>query len=186
MQTVKILIMIVLPIIVIVIVLGLKALGRLVHARNKVDHSWMALEEAFSKRRDLIPIVIKILHDHNDKYSNDFDKAAQGAIQLASPRDQETVLSRLFMQLGALQVADNRSLIDDASFQEFLLMLGRVEDDIQRYHKEYNEAVINYNALFKIFPTSLISEIMDFEREKPFDMKYATERPPDENLKSLL
>jgi len=157
---------------------GFKAFSRLTMARNASGDAWSKLQDQLQKRRDLIPVFIRLFRERSDKELGVFEsmdklyQAGLGGWNMDQLSANETLLSQNF-RLLLKQAESVPEVSSGGDFHHACTELGMTEDYIKTLAQQYNKAVRDYNNLLKGFPYHFLAQEFDFEPEEQFDMEYA-------------
>lgn len=163
----------------VVVAIGLIGFTRLTGARNLVDELLAEVNTHLGDRHDLIPALVERAREYAEEEPAVFDALGQvrthcmnvGGMQ--GKMEAETACTGHLKQFLSL-AGCVPPLMQDRHFAENLERLGKTETEIARTVGEYNAAVRNYNALLETGITGLVSGLLSFRPESPFEVKLVT------------
>jgi LemA protein len=157
-----------------------------------VKKSWSQVENQYQRRSDLIPNLVSTVKG----YANFEAQTLQAVIEARSKATQTTVdVSKLSMEniqqfeqaQGALSGALSRLLVTverypdlkaNQNFMDLQKQLEGTENRISVERKNFNEAVNDYNAYIRRFPTNLFVGIFGFSQKGYFQATQGAEKAP--------
>lgn len=189
----------VLAVIVIVVVLvllgGCGSYNKLVGLKQQVDKSWADVQNAYQRRADLIPNLVRTVEG-----AANFEKGTLTAViearqqvtkvQLdpnAAPSDPQA-LQRFQQTQDQLSGALSRLLVvverypelkANANFQELQAQIEGTENRIAVERRKFNETVQPYNTAVKSLPTVLFAGLMGFSPQPYFAASEGADKAPE-------
>jgi LemA protein len=169
----------------------------LVQMDEKVNQSWAQVENQYQRRADLIPNLVKTVEGYADFEKSTLvevtelrSKVGQIKISADDLADEEKFKKFQMAQdelSGALSrllvVAENYpQLKANESFLNLQTQLEGTENRIAVERKKYNEAVQEYNASIRSFPTLITAKIFGFKEKQYFKAVPGSEKVPDVNF----
>jgi LemA protein len=170
--------------IVVVLALGtVTCRNSLVNREAEVDGAWAQVENVLQRRADLIPNLVETVKGfaaHEKEVITAVSDAraklagARGPEQAAAAdRQLDTALSRL------LVVVENYpQLKANENFTRLQDELAGTENRIATERKRYNDAVRDYNAAIRRFPTNLAAGTFGFSAKQYFQAAEGAEKVP--------
>ena len=163
----------------IVILWGITAYNRLVHARIHKDEAWSGILVQLKRRHDLVPNLAASasgLAEHEKDLMNSVTqaRAAQGS---GSVREISQAEGKLSQTLGRfIAVAENYPQIKaDTACNKLMEELSSLEEDLQMARRYYNGTVRDYNVMTQSFPSALIAKLTGFSKADFFELDSAEE-----------
>jgi LemA protein len=166
--------------IVLVIVLALAAwaiasYNRLVRARVRIDEAWAQIDTQLQRRHDLIPNLVETVKGYAAHERTTFEEvtaARAKAISVQGPADLADAENQLTQALGRLlAISENYpQLKADANFRQLQEELAHTENMVAGSRGHYNASVRAYDEARKVFPTSVIAGMFNFEDREYFEV----------------
>jgi LemA protein len=161
-----------LALIIILVFWAIGLYNGLVRLRNQVRNAWSQIDVQLKRRHDLIPNLVEVVKDYMSYEQETLTKvieargkalAAQG---VAAKADAENQLTGALKSLFAVfenypQLKANENV---AKLQE---ELTSTENKIAFARQYYNDSVMRINNQIEVFPSSIIANTFNFQRE-PF------------------
>jgi LemA protein len=179
-----------------VVVLGLggcTSYNKLVTLGEAVDAKWAQVENAYQRRLDLIPNLVKTVEGQANFEKGTLTdiadaRASVGKIQLkantvpdeATLQQWEGAQARLGGALGRL-MAVSENYPDLKANQGFLGLqaeLAGTENRISVERGRFNDAAQEFNTAIKRFPAVLLAGMMGFEKKAYFKSSAGASEPP--------
>ena len=171
--------------------------NKMVTMEEAVKSSWSNVETQYQRRADLIPSLVKTVKGYAAHESETLAALTEARTKATSitidPSDatpeqmeafmkaQEEVGSAVNSALSRL-IAISESYPDlkaDQNFLQLQVQLEGTENRIATSLKKYNEAVRDYNAKLRRFPSNIIAGMFDFEKHVMFEAKQGAENVPE-------
>ena len=163
--------------VVVLVVLGLLAdalfYNGLVKLRNKVEAAWAQIDVQLTRRAELIPNLVETVKGYAAHEKETLDaviRARNSALQAESPHDKaeaENVLTGALKSVFALSEA-YPDLKANANFQQLQMDLSDIENKLAAARRFFNNAVAEFNAVRRQFPTVLFAALVGFGSDEPF------------------
>lgn len=175
--------MIVIAALLVIFGLVMSGYNNLVGMNENINGKWSQIENQLQRRNDLIPNLVNTVKGYAAHESDVFKAVADAraklggakTVQEASQADGELsgALSRLLM------VAENYpQLKANANFTQLQDELAGTENRIAVSRQDYNNAVQEFNASIKQFPTVLYAGILGFSQRDYFEMPESAKAVP--------
>ena len=170
----------------------ISAYNKLVKEEEKTTQAWAQVENAYQRRADLIPNLVKTV-----KGAADFEKGtlesviqarAEASVKIdptnlneASIEAFEKAQNNLSSSLGRLMMVVERypELKATENFKELQAQLEGTENRISVERKKFIECVQAYNLKVRRFPSNLIAGIFGFEKKGYFKATEGAEKAPE-------
>ncbi len=185
--------LIVIGLIVLCAIWGIGIYNKLVKEEEQVSSAWAQVENAYQRRADLIPNLVKTV-----KGAADFEKGTLEAVIAARSAATSTTIDPTNLteeNMAAFQAAqDNLSsalsrllvvveqypeLKANQNFLELQSQLEGTENRISVERKNFNEKVQAYNTYIRRFPTNIVAGISGFDKKAYFKAEEGAEKAPE-------
>jgi LemA protein len=177
----KILILVVAAVVVILLVLGVSAIGSynsLVGKREEVTAKWSAVETQLQRRSDLIGNLVGAVQGsftQEQVVFGDIANARAGLVNAMRGGSRADVIAA-DNQLGAaldrinfVNIVENYpQLQSNSNVQNLMTQLEGTENRVAVSRQDYNNAVRDYNVSRRTFPTSLLAGLLGFGEETAY------------------
>ncbi|MCX7767873.1 MAG: LemA family protein [Flavobacteriales bacterium] len=167
--------------------------NNMVNREEKVESAWAQVETQYQRRADLIPNLVNTV-----KGAADFEqetltrvveaRAAATSIKLNADDLTPENLRRFQEAQDQLSGALSRLLViverypdikANQNFRDLQVQLEGTENRIATARKDFNDAVMAYNAFIRRFPNNLIAGLFGFEKRGYFEASEGAERVPE-------
>ncbi len=185
-------------IVVIVAVIGFIVVGaynRLVALDQRADQSFADIDVQLKQRQDLIPNLVETVKGYATHERGTLDAvtqaraAAAGAHNINERVQAENMLTGALGRLFAVAEA-YPDLKANTNFQQLQTELSDIENKLAAARRFFNNAVSEFNAARRQFPTVLFAALVGFGSDKPFfdvgeaDRAAMTAAPPTVNFQA--
>ena len=162
----------------------------LVISEESVKTERSQVQNVYQRRANLIPnLVATVKGEANFEKQTLTDvinaRAAASQVKVDVNNTEElakyqAAQGQLSQALGRLMVLTENypSLQANQSFRDLMVQLEGTENRIAVEIRNYNTAAKNYNTQIRIFPTSIIAKIFDFQRANLFEATKGAEVAP--------
>lgn len=171
----------------------ISAYNKLVKEEEKTTQAWAQVENAYQRRADLIPNLVKTVKGAADFEKGTLESVIQARAEATSVKIDPTNLNEasieafekaqngLSASLGRLlMVMENYpELKATENFKELQAQLEGTENRISVERKKFNECVQAYNLKVRRFPSNLIAGIFGFEKKGYFKATEGAEKAPE-------
>jgi LemA protein len=149
--------------------------NRLVRSRVRIDEAWAQIDTQLQRRHDLIPNLVNTVKGYASHERETFEEvtaARAKAISVQGPADLAEAENGLTQALGKLlAITENYpELKADANFRQLQEELAHTENMVAGSRGHYNASVRDYDTARKVFPTSIIAGIFNFEDREYFEV----------------
>ncbi|MBI33901.1 MAG: hypothetical protein CMP67_00880 [Flavobacteriales bacterium] len=178
---------ILLGLVVVVFIVLVSIYNKLVKLRNNRENAFADIDVQLQQRHDLIPQLVDSVKGFMDHESNILIKvtnaraAAMGAGNISEKIKAE---NQLTAALGGLKVAVE-AYPDLKSSQNFIQLqneISDVENKLAAVRRYFNSATKELNNAVQTFPSNLIANTFNFQKEEMFEIDDAQretfEKPP--------
>ncbi|MDR1243667.1 MAG: LemA family protein [Endomicrobium sp.] len=144
--------------------------NKLVTFKNRIIESWSDVEVQMRRRYDLILNLVESVKSYASHEKNTLDaviKARNTAVSVTGIEDKakaENVLSGTLKSLFALS-ENYPNLKANENFLELQKELANTENKIQASRRFYNSNVLALNIRLETFPSNIIGEVFNFEKQ---------------------
>jgi len=167
--------------------------NKLVREEEKTTQAWAQVENAYQRRADLIPNLVKTVKGAADFEKGTLESVIQARAEATSvkvdPNDLneesiaafEKAQNSLSASLGRLMMVVERypELKATENFKELQAQLEGTENRISVERKKFNECVQAYNVKVRRFPTNIVAGIFGFEKKAYFKAMEGAEKAPE-------
>ena len=163
-------------IVVIVAVLAFIVVGaynRLVALDQRADQSFADIDVQLKQRQDLIPNLVETVKGYATHERGTLDAvtaaraAAAGATSVNDKVAAENMLTGALGRLFAVAEA-YPDLKANTNFQQLQMELSDIENKLAAARRFFNNAVAEFNAVRRQFPTVLFAGMVGYGADKPF------------------
>ncbi len=160
--------------------------NRLVRLRYAALKSWSDIDVHLKKRYELLPNLVetvKAYAGHESATITGVIEKRAMAMRAATPGQKARAESLLAETLqGLLAVVEAYpTLKADAHFQELMIQMRELEDNIEYARRYYNAAVRDYNVETQVFPSNIVASAFTFAPQEFFELDH-----PDRERKPVL
>ena len=150
--------------------------NRLVRARVRIDEAWAQIDAQLQRRHDLIPNLVNTVKGyaaHERETLEGVTNARAKALTAQGPTDLAEAENVLTQALGKLlAISENYpQLKADANFRQLQEELAHTENMVAGARGHYNASVRAYDTTRKVFPTSVIASMFNFEDRDYFEIE---------------
>ena len=157
--------------VVLFVVVG--AYNKLVALDQRADQSFADIDVQLKQRQDLIPNLVETVKGYATHERGTLDAvtaaraAAAGATSVNDKVQAENMLTGALGRLFAVAEA-YPDLKANTNFQQLQLELSDIENKLAAARRFFNNAVSEFNAVRRQFPTVLFAGMVGFGADKPF------------------
>ncbi len=168
---VTLIVIVVIVALVLFIVVG--AYNKLVALDQRADQSFADIDVQLKQRHDLIPNLVETVRGYASHEKGTLEaviaarSAATTAVSVNDKVEAENMLTGALGRLFALTEA-YPDLKANTNFLELQRELSDVENKLAAARRFFNNAVSEFNAVRRQFPTILFSGMVGFGHDKPF------------------
>lgn len=150
--------------------------NRLVRSRVRIDEAWAQVDTQLQRRHDLIPNLVNTVKGYAAHERETFEEvtaARAKAISVQAPAELAEAENMLTQALGKLlAITENYpQLKADANFRQLQEELAHTENMVAGSRGHYNASVRAYDEARKVFPTSIIASMFNFEDREYFEVE---------------
>ena len=157
--------------VVLFVVVG--AYNKLVALDQRADQSFADIDVQLKQRQDLIPNLVETVKGYATHERGTLDAvtaaraAAAGATSVNDKVQAENMLTGALGRLFAVAEA-YPDLKANTNFQQLQTELSDIENKLAAARRFFNNAVSEFNAVRRQFPTVLFAAMVGFGSDKPF------------------
>ena len=171
------------------------AYNKLVALDQRADQSFADIDVQLKQRQDLIPNLVETVKGYATHERGTLDAvtqaraAAAGATSVNDKVQAENMLTGALGRLFAVAEA-YPDLKANTNFQQLQSELSDIENKLAAARRFFNNAVSEFNAVRRQFPTVLFAAMVGFGSDKPFfdvgetDRAAMTAAPPTVNFQA--
>lgn len=164
---------IILGVIVVLVFFAFAAYNRLVALSQRVNQAFADIDVQLKQRHDLIPNLVETVKGYATHERGTLDAVTQARAAAAGARTVDEKVQAENMLTGALGrlFAVSEAYPDlkaNANFQQLQMDLSDIENKLAAARRFFNNAVSEFNAVRRQFPTVLFAGLFGFGSDKPF------------------
>ncbi|HLY37853.1 MAG TPA: LemA family protein [Candidatus Binatia bacterium] len=157
--------------------------NRMVAMREQIEAAWAQVENQLQRRNDLIPNLVEVTRGYATHEREVFSRIADARARLLAGGTRDDKIAAANEMTGALGrlLAIAEQYPDLKANQQFARLsdeLAGTENRIAVERMRYNDAVREYNAYIKSFPTALYAQSLGFKEEKYFEAPAEAQKAP--------
>ncbi|MFA7075017.1 MAG: LemA family protein [Endomicrobiaceae bacterium] len=155
----------------------LSTYNRFIILKNRVKEAWSDIEVLLKRRYDLIPNLVETVKGYASHEKDTLEAVIQARntamtgnrASIEEQAKSENILSGTLKSLFALS-ENYPDLKANTNFLELQRELVDTENKIQASRRFYNSNVMAFNTKMELFPSNLIANIFNFEKQKFFEL----------------
>ncbi|MBI5696487.1 MAG: LemA family protein [Nitrospirae bacterium] len=152
---------------------AMSARNSLVNMDEGITGQWSQVENQLQRRNDLIPNLVSSVKGYAAHEKEIFENIADARARMAGAKTREESIAAANAVSSALSrlllVVENYPVLKaDQTFLRLMDELAGTENRISVERKRYNDAVQQYNAARRRFPTNFIADIFGFKEAAYF------------------
>ncbi|PSM53032.1 LemA protein [Campylobacter blaseri] len=156
----------------------------LIAKRNQVKNIRAGVDTQLKKRYDLIPNLVAAVKEYLTHEKETLTKVTElrnRAIATTSDVESFELNSQLSKLLGNIQVSIEAypELKANENIMHLQTTLNELEEQISAARRAYNSSVMIYNNAIEMFPSSIIANIFNFQKDKFFETKGDEKETPN-------
>lgn len=172
--------------VVVILIWGISTYNSLVTIRERVDNAKAQIATQIESRWD----AVKSLIDATKKYSKHEAEVLENVTekrlavgQNSSIKDMENAETELNSILGRIiAVSENYpDLKASQVYQSTMESVNKFENNVRNARMIYNDVVTRFNRKIKMFPSSIIASIFNFQESQYFEGTDTKQDMPDWN-----
>jgi LemA protein len=144
--------------------------------------SWSDIDVHLKKRYELVPNLVETVKAYAGHESTTLTRVIEKramAMRAATPGQKARAESLLVETLQGLfaVVEAYPTLKADVHYQELMIQMRELEDNIEYARRYYNAAVRDYNIVTEVFPSNIVASAFSFTPQEFFELDHPeTER----------
>lgn len=164
----------------------------MVNREEAIDGKWAQVESQYQRRADLIPNLVETVKGSASFESETLEgvieaRSQASSIQLDPKNMTQEDLDRFQAAQQQLSGALNRLMVvverypelkSTQAFQDLMVQLEGTENRIAVERKNFNDAVMDYNAFIRRFPNNLTASMFGFEKHAYFKAEEGADKAP--------
>lgn len=160
-------------IVVVLLFVVVGAYNKLVALDQAANQSFADIDVQLKQRQDLIPNLVETVKGYATHERGTLDAVTQARAAAAGARTVDEKVQAENMLTGALGrlFAVSEAYPDlkaNANFQQLQMDLSDIENKLAAARRFFNNAVSEFNAVRRQFPTVLFAPMFGFASDKPF------------------
>jgi len=160
-------------IVALVLIFGVGAYNRLVGLDQRADQAFADIDVQLKQRQDLIPNLVETVKGYASHERGTLEAvtaARNAATQATSVNDKVQAENMLTGALGRLFALSEAypDLKANTNFQQLQAELSDIENKLAAARRFFNNAVQEFNAVRRQFPTILFAGIVGYGADKTF------------------
>lgn len=165
------------PLVIIVAVIGVwvvSTYNRLVTVRERVDNAKAQIAAQIESRWDALKSLIDATKQYSQHEAEVLESVTEKRASIgrnSSVEEMEKAESEFNSVLGRLiAVSENYpDLKASQVYQSTMASINKFEDNVRNARMIYNDVVTKLNRAIKVFPSSIVAGIFNFERGEYFE-----------------
>jgi len=163
--------------------------NRLVTLEESISASWAEIDNQLKRRADLIPNLVATVRGFATQEREVFTQIAEARAKLAGAQtvgEAAASYNQLQSALGRLLVIVERypELKSNQNFIRLQDELAGTENRIAVARKRYNDSVRVFNTKIRRFPSSIVANMMGFEKKEYFEIEEGAREVPQVDFES--
>jgi LemA protein len=157
--------------------------NQMVAMKEQIDAAWAQVENQLQRRNDLVPNLVEVTKGYATHERSIFESVAnaRGRLIAGGPRDEKMAAANELSSALSRLLAIAERYPDLKANQQFARLsdeLAGTENRIAVERMRYNDAVRDYNAYIKSFPTMLYARPFGFEPQPYFEAPAGAKEVP--------
>ncbi|MFP4266780.1 MAG: LemA family protein [Spirochaetaceae bacterium] len=158
--------------------------NNLVGMDEEINAAWAEIDNQLQRRSDLIPNLVNTVKGFAEQEEEIFTHIADARAKLSGANSVNETAEGYNELQGALSrllvvVEDYPQLQSDENFQELQYELAGTENRIAVARKRYNDRVRNFNRSIRMFPASMVADMLGFEQREYFEIDEEAREVPE-------
>lgn len=162
--------------IILILVLGLffvSTKNGLIQSRNTVEEAFSTMDVYLKQRWDLVPNLVSTVKgyaSHEESVLKEITELRNTTYSSLNPEQKINENNKLSSNLNKLlAISENYpELKASENFNSLQAQLTKIEGDIANARKYYNGAVKQYNNKVEMFPSSIIANMLNYQKREMF------------------
>ncbi len=189
-------VLIIVGIVIVLAAMFVKPYNKMVQKDEECSKAWANVENAYQRRMDLIPNLVKTVQGAADYEKGTLEAVIEARSKATSVQVDPSNLTeesiakfqaaqeQLSSALSRLMVVVERypELKANQNFLELQAQLEGTENRIAVERGKYNETVNDYNSYIRKFPNNIIAGMFNFDKKGYFKAVEGADKAPDVNF----
>ena len=185
--------LIIIGIVIVLAAMFIKPYNKMVQKDEECSKAWANVENAYQRRMDLIPNLVKTVQGAADYEKGTLEAVIEARSKATSVQVDPSNLTeesiakfqaaqdQLSSALSRLMVVVERypELKANQNFLELQAQLEGTENRIAVERGKYNETVNDYNSYIRRFPNNIIAGMFNFDKKGYFKAAEGADKAPD-------
>ena len=186
-------VLIIVGIVIVLAAMFVKPYNKMVQKDEECSKAWANVENAYQRRMDLIPNLVKTVQGAADYEKGTLTEVIEARAKATSVQVDPSNLTeeslakfqaaqdQLSSALSRLMVVVERypELKANQNFLELQAQLEGTENRIAVERGKFNETVNDYNSYIRRFPNNIIAGIFNFDKKGYFKATEGADKAPD-------
>ena len=186
-------VLIIVGIVIVLAAMFVKPYNRMVQKDEECSKAWANVENAYQRRLDLIPNLVKTVQGAADYEKGTLTEVIEARAKATSVQVDPSNLTeesiakfqaaqdQLSSALSRLMVVVERypELKANENFLELQAQLEGTENRIAVERGKFNETVNDYNSYIRRFPNNIIAGMFNFDKKGYFKATEGADKAPD-------
>ena len=186
-------ILVIVGIVIVLAAIFVKPYNNMVQKDEEVSKAWANVENAYQRRLDLIPNLVKTVQGAADYEKGTLTEVIEARAKATSVQIDPNNLTeeaiakfqaaqdQLSSALSRLMVVVERypELKANQNFLELQAQLEGTENRIAVERGKFNETVNDYNSYIRKFPNNIIAGLFNFDKKGYFKATEGADKAPD-------
>ncbi len=186
-------ILIIVGVVLVLAAMFVKPYNKMVQKDEECSKAWANVENAYQRRMDLIPNLVKTVQGAADYEKGTLTEVIEARAKATSVQVDPSNLTeeslakfqaaqdQLSSALSRLMVVVERypELKANQNFLELQAQLEGTENRIAVERGKYNETVNDYNSFIRRFPNNIIAGMFNFDKKGYFKATEGADKAPD-------
>ena len=186
-------ILIIVGIVIVLAAMFVKPYNKMVQKDEECSKAWADVENAYQRRMDLIPNLVKTVQGAADYEKGTLTEVIEARAKATSVQVDPSNLTeeslakfqaaqdQLSSALSRLMVVVERypELKATKEFEDLMKSLEGTENRIANARKQFNKTVNDYNSYIRRFPNNIIAGMFNFDKKGYFKATEGADKAPD-------
>ena len=189
-------VLIIVGIVIVLAAMFVKPYNKMVQKDEESSKAWANVENAYQRRMDLIPNLVKTVQGSADFEKGTLTEVIEARSKATSVQVDPSNLTeesiakfqaaqdQLSSALSRLMVVVERypDLKTTQEFSDLMVSLEGCENRISVERGKFNETVQDYNSYIRRFPNNIIAGMFNFDKKGYFKASEGADKAPDVNF----
>lgn len=180
--------LLILVLVCVLLVTAVQSYNALIALHAQLERAWANIDVILKQRHDEIAQLIQVIEHYTGYEAQVVRNLAEARTRYGSARDVGEKIDAAQAMSVAMQgvAAIGEAYPDLKSNQSFLQLQSRIsalENTIADRREAYNETVANFNARIEQIPTVFIARMLDYQRQRMFEVNESDRSAPSLAMK---